>query len=335
MAHLTAAGTDAAGLGTRSVRYTMVAVWALGNWSLLLKGLPPETAPALLLSVLLSLVAALLITTPGGRPLPLRHAVGAAATAYVSAVLIVLVTPPVTEVWAFNFPVYLLALLMVRGNMREGACGGVLAVATGIGAALVAGVSLSETALFVGLPVLALVVAVIWARALDTAVERERAHLSEASLAELEASATEAATAAEQELISEVRREAEPVLTLIRDGELIDDSVAQDIAVAEGSIRDRLRPPLLSHPRINDSVRLARQRRVQVVLLGSDASEQSALDDALAGAVADRIDRVADGSVTVRALPPGRGAAISVLVEGNGLLERWLLGTGGEVVGRH
>lgn len=335
MAHLTAVGTDAAGLGARAARYTLIAVWALGICSRLLAGVPSGSAPVLTVSSLLALLSTVLVTAPGSRTLPTLSAVAAAIPAYLSAGLVLLVLPPSGEVWEFNFPTYLLALLMVRGNMREGGCGGLLVLVTGAVAAISAGVGPAETAEFLALPTLALIVALIWARALAAAVKQERADLSAARVAELESAATEAAIAADRAFIAEVRSEAEPVLRLIRGGEVIDDALARDIAVAEGSIRDRLRSPLLRHPLIDTSVRRARQRRVDILLLGSDASNQSAPSDSLARAVAELIDAVDTGSVTVRALPPGRGAAMSVLVESGGVLQRSLLGAEGDLVGRH
>ncbi|MFD6674871.1 hypothetical protein ACFWDA_10925 [Rhodococcus zopfii] len=68
-----------------------------------------------------------------------------------------------------------------------------------------------------------------------------------------------------------------------------------------------------------EEVTAARRHGVEVFLLddhGMDGAEP-AVQERVRGAVADELAAVADGSVTVRVLPPGRAAMVSVLVSGD------------------
>ncbi|MFV0434345.1 MAG: hypothetical protein ACK5LO_10225 [Leucobacter sp.] len=334
MADLTAAGTQAAGLGTRGARYTLITVWALGIWSTLLQSALDEYLLQLVLASALQLVAVLLLTFPGGRRLRFPLGVGCAATALLAGALVLYTASPEEDSWPFNFAAYLLALLTTRGNIREGIGGGFLLLAAGLVFGIAAGASPAELFAFLILPVIAFTIGIVWRIALSSAVARERAHLTEAELARLAAEAAEAATARDQGLIGGVRAEAGPALEEIWRGQEIGDPEALRFAALAEGIRDQIRSPSLRHPLLDGSIRAARGRGVRVLLLGSESAGDHRLGDALAIAVAETIAPVARGSVTIRAIPQGQRAAISVLVSEAGSARRSSFDHDGALLGQ-
>ena len=130
------------------------------------------------------------------------------------------------------------------------------------------------------------------AAALATAVERRR------RLAELDALAT-------------------PLLRrLVDDAELTSEDRLQ-FADAEATLRDTLRARALSIDPLVETVRQARRRGVDVVLL--DDSDPERLDPADLAVVIATIDRevrdVAEGRIVARLLPPGRAEVATILIE--------------------
>lgn len=306
----------AAGLGTRVARFTLLTVWLLGIASLLIRGAPQGSVAILTTSSLLTFLATWLVTTPGVQALSTPRALTAAVASFSSGACALLVLPPEEEMWQFNFPVYLLALLIARGNVKVGLACGLLLVLTGLTVGISREVAVTELAEFLALPIVALVVGIFWRGALVHATNRERQRSMEVARANLETIATEAAIASTKEVLILVRAEAEPVLIAIRDDAPLDDTTRREIDVVESSIRDRLRSPLLRHPLINASVHRARRQGVNVLLLGTESTHHRGLPpDPLAAAVAAIITATRQGTVTVRAIPEGRGATISVLVE--------------------
>jgi hypothetical protein len=130
------------------------------------------------------------------------------------------------------------------------------------------------------------------AAALATAVERRR------RLAELDALAT-------------------PLLRrLVDDTELTPEDRLQ-FADAEATLRDTLRARALSVEPLVDTVRQARRRGVDVVLLDdSDPEHLDAADLATTVATIEREVRAAEeGRIVARLLPPGRDEVATILIE--------------------
>lgn len=331
MADLTATGTQGAGLGTRGARYTLVLVWALGIWSTVMQNALDQYLPQLILASILQLASALLLTLPGGRRLPLPLGLMCAGAAVLAGLTVLFAAASTPDLWPFNFATYLLALLTTRGNASEGVGGGIALIAAALMVGMARGTPASDLLAFLALPLVAFVIGIVWRIALGIAVDRERTHLTAAELARLAAEAAEAATAQDQAMIDEVRAEAGPALDAIRLGRRIGDREALQLAVLEEGIRDRIRSPRLRHPLLDATVRDARERGIRVLLLGSESTEASTLEAPLAGAIAETIAAVAEGSVTVRALPRDRGAAVSLLVVENGSTRRIALDADGRL----
>lgn len=332
MADLTAEGTQSAGLGTRGARYTFVLVWALGIWSTLMQSTLNQALSQLLLASALQLVAVLFLTLPGAMKLPLPLGLGCAAAAVLGGLTVLFAAPMAGELWPFNFSSYILALLTMRGNVWEGAAGGFALIVAAFVLGLVLDTAPAELFAFLVLSLVAWTVGIVWRKALTIAVRRERVHLTEAELFSLAADAAEAATAEDQAMIDEVRAEAGPVLEAIRFGRSIGDAEALRLDVLQEGIRDRIRSPQLRHKALDGTVRGARERGVRVLLLGSESAGGSALPEPLAEALAAAVAGVTQGSVTIRAIPDGRRAVVSLLVSDSILSNRYLFDREGELL---
>ncbi len=329
VASMSGTGTEAAGLGTRGARYTLLLVWMLGIWSTLMHGVAAANAGHLAGSSALHALSLLMLTAPGGGRLPALRAALCAVAAVLAGLLALYAASPQEDSWPFNFATYLLALLTIRGNVREGVSGGAALITAGLLFGVWSGEPATEVAAFLALPTIAFIVGIVWRVAIAAAMERERRHLSLAAAATLAAEATETASARDQALIDDVRAEAAPVLEQIQRDEVIGEAEAIRIAaVAEGT-RDRIRSPGLRHPLLDAEVRTARQRGVTVTLLGTESAPLRSMQAPLALAVAAIVAQAARGSVTVREHPPGHRAAVSVLVSDAGSSRRHALGHDG------
>jgi hypothetical protein len=97
--------------------------------------------------------------------------------------------------------------------------------------------------------------------------------------------------------------------------------------LAEASLRDEIRGRNLINPRVRDAVRLARLRGVEVLLLdegGLDDCEHE-LRERLLGDVANAIDGISAGKVTVRS-PQGEPWMLTVVAlnPGSAVPDLWL-----------
>lgn len=140
--------------------------------------------------------------------------------------------------------------------------------------------------------------------------------------------AEEAATAAALEerdaQLDRLDELARPLLERIATGEPLDSEQRRDGVLLEARLRDGLRAPMLQDPLVIAATTAARRRGVDVVMLddrgmdGVPAAERARIRRA----VAEELDTVTEGSVTVRVLPPGRRTLVSVLVRGESVRRR-------------
>ncbi len=138
---------------------------------------------------------------------------------------------------------------------------------------------------------------------------RERSSIGEARKA--------AAAAAAEERDAEVRRLgrlARPSLQRIASGTVLTPAERSECGLLEAQLRDGLRArALVVDPRVVAAVRTARQAGVEVVLL-DDSSGRSGMAVLRAALLPHLTPASSGGRVTVRVLPSGRHAAMTVLV---------------------
>ena len=337
MADLTAQSTGGAGLGSRPTRWGIVTVWALNLIHGLMAGVLGPGAPAHLWAAFAAgLVGTLLLTREGGDRLGPWRAVGVVVCAVATATAITGFPEMTPMMWIYYFSAYLPALLIARGNVRMGVVGGVLVLAVGLGWAARVGSGLPGYLNVVAIPLSALLVGVLWQLMFRRAVGREVAHRGEAARSGLARRAHEEALARSRRELAQIELEARPLLERLAAGEPIDDGVRADLEVAEATIRDRIRSPLLQHPALTPELARLRRGGVHVLLLGEvpdDGGPHEPMAGPLAAAVVRELaDAEPGGSVVIRRLPDG--GAVSVVVRGASTTRQVQLSVDGTVLAR-
>ncbi len=85
---------------------------------------------------------------------------------------------------------------------------------------------------------------------------------------------------------------------------------------AEAAVRGRICAPHLQHPVLVATISRLRKQGVSVVVLGEVSLPGQTIGTGLAEGICRLIAPVTPGRVTIRTLPPGRAAAVSVAVQG-------------------
>lgn len=309
------------GLGSRTARLAMLFVWATGCVQVAILW-PQRSGPVLLLACGLTLAGAVALTMPGTATLPGWRAALVAAVPVANAVLVL---PGMTSVaqgtWLLDIGSYLAGLLMVRGHLALGwAGGGGLLGGLAWWIAVHRPPAEDAVALLVQ-PAIALVVGTVWHLSLRTLIARVTAHRAAGARAALERrAALSAAERAHTELVA-IAELTGPLLSRIASGELLGADDRHRALLLEASLRDRLRAPGLAREPLARAVARARERGVEVLLL-EDRREAPPLGPESLAVVANLVDAAPSGSITVRALPPGRRHLLSVLVDADGVHTR-------------
>lgn len=331
MADVTAAGTGATGLGAPAARWALGFSWLL---SIVWGGVEGSlVAPGAfdLLPYLTLFVGGVLLTTPGDQPLGVPRALGVAACSLATVGFVLATLETAADTWLGNLGFYLVALQIARGNIVIGGVGAVLGLSGGLVWGFSRGAPAEAIADLLAVPVIAVIAGLTWRPVLRRAVSLERSHRSEAARAARETAAAIEAAEANRAELAEIRQHVEPLLRRIADGEPL-DSLRRDLEVTEGGIRDRIRTPGLQHPALTAAIADRRHHGIQVVLLGDGETE---LQPGLLQTLTELVQAATEGRVTVRVMPPDRGAAASVVHEQAGRLERTVLGPDGSVLARH
>ncbi|MDN4483309.1 hypothetical protein [Demequina lignilytica] len=292
--------------------------------------------PAYVAVVVVS-AAAVLLVRPHPDPFPLRDSWLVVGAVVVSSIVLSLALPAEGVIgrasWHLGSNMWLLWFLIIRGRGRLAWLGAALMTAITVGWAMAvgrgwgAGLSMLDTQLGM------LVVASIFARALRRTAWRINA-LSERSVeAAAAAAASEATRQVRLQRASEVARLAVPFLTRIVDGGPLSADERAQVRDAEAMLRDSVRGRALATPAVLTAATRARGRGVDVVLLddrGSGLPSGEAMQRVEAR-VTETLTRAA-GSVTVRLLPAGRDAAVTIVAVDPERVERTLLDVDGDVI---
>ncbi|MFZ4896490.1 hypothetical protein ACL9RL_18770 [Plantibacter sp. Mn2098] len=333
MADVVSEATRAGGLGAKQARWVFVLVWATGVWVGALEGYLSPLDPLNASAYLAGLIGAVLLTTPGSHRLPRRVVFWLPVLATYLTVISLYRASAVMNVWTLDFAAYLVAFLIPRGNPVAGSIGGGLV----IGYALVWGLDQDPSGaglvFLIGIPIGCMVAGIVWRVVLRWIVNKERAHRSAAAQATERAAASDEAVALLQRELADIRNTVADLLTGIARGESIDHEMRTRLTLAEASIRDRIRAPHLQHPLLVAELSRLRSRGVAVVVLG-EPIHGVLIDTSLAERIADQVSSVVDGRVTVRSLPPGRAAAVSIVVQRAERTEQVLMTSDGRVLSR-
>lgn len=333
MAEVRELGTGGGGLGTGAARWALSAVWALGVLHMVLNGRIDPLDPRLLAAHTASLLGAFLLTAPGDRVLDRPRAIAVAAASLTTAVLVYSLQPPLEYLYTYNFGSYLVALLLVRGNVLVAGIGSGLYLVSGwCWALLRPDATVTGVVSFMAVPTAALITGIIWLVSLARTVAAERERRLEEAEARLAADLADQAAARDRRELAEISGELGPLLLGIARGDPLDARVHRELRIAEATIRDRLRAPWSLHPVLAAAIAERRRAGVEVLLLGERAEPNARIRDELAAAIVAIIGAVEYGAVTIRAVPRGRGPAISVLVESADRVDRLELAENGTAV---
>ncbi|WP_138998303.1 hypothetical protein [Rhodococcus zopfii] len=309
-------------LGMRTpAAWTLVTAYALTCVVLAAYAVPDaESIWPLALAAGVCVTAAVALVAVPGDPMPLGPSIAMASTGVVSCGLVLTVVPaPMSDLsplWTVGLSKIIFSFMCVRGRVGLAWLGLVLMIATAMTWS-----GQSERFGFAVLainaaPVLMGTVFAYTIRPVIRSIYALREQSTQRIAAEAAASAMIEERDAQLDRLDELAR---PLLERIASGSQLDDAELLECLLLEARLRDTLRAPMLQDPALVEEVTAARRRGVEVVLLddhGMDGAEP-AVRERVQGAVADELAAVADGSVTVRVLPPGRAAMVSVLVSGD------------------
>lgn len=315
MADLTAAGTGAGGLGTAAARWSFVFVWACGVLQVLVDGSLAAEPLAWAIALPAGLVGALLLTTPGARPLVLARLLWLHPLALLVVWAALASAESVGELAALNFATYLMAFQIPRGNVVAGSVGSGLLIGAAVAWALPQSPDGPALAMLIGVPLGCVAAGVMWRLVLKWIVRSERAHRGSAERSAERAVASAEAIAFSRAELAAIGDLVVPVLDRLANGEVIDAELRTELARAEAAVRDRIRAPHLQHPELMAEVDRLRRDGVAVVLLGEPAAPDQLVDARLAEACRTAIAPVTSGRVTIRTFPANRPASLSVVVQ--------------------
>ncbi|MCX2754635.1 hypothetical protein [Gordonia sp. 4N] len=327
---------NAFGIGSRPL-WLMMGAFACGYFAVTLYADSSITGwwqwTGVFAGFVLFVVAGMTILDSPGDPLPGSTTSGIAAMT-VSAVAVTLFSlpSPPSHVMQTGPPmgasVIILAFVAVRGRpLAAWLASGCISVIAGVwGAVSTAGAvwGLSITLPGYAIMIMGSLFSVMLRPMARNIYELRAANERQAALDAAAAAATEV----RDRRLAALDERARPVLTRMARRETFTADEVATARLLEAQLRDGIRASGLDLPMVRDAAWRARQRGVRVVLL--DDGGLAALDDAhaavarerLANAVAELLDEVEDGRVTVRIQPPGRDALASVGVDASHVSHR-------------
>lgn len=280
----------------------------------------------LAIPVVVCVVAAFALVEIQGDPLPAAPALALAFTGVLATIPVLSVVPadpaphPI-ELWPFGMSTTILVFVCVRGRTSFAWLGLVLmwitagtwSYLTGPGFGYGVALNLGNAG-----PVLMGTVLAYMLRPLARSIYLLRAQ----SIRRI--AARSSAAAAIEERDAQLRRldvQARPLLERIASGVPLTDHERIECELLEARLRDSLRAPVLGAPEVAEAAAAARRRGVEVVLLDDHAMDPvpDEIRREVYREVVDTLDSVWSGSVTVRVLPPGRGAMVTMLLRGAGV----------------
>lgn len=146
-----------------------------------------------------------------------------------------------------------------------------------------------------------------------------------------DAAATDAARQVRRARVSELAEVAVPLLEQIAAGTDADDRMRREFSLTEALLRDSVRGRSLAVPAVVDAATQARRRGVEVTILddrGSAPSDGESLSR-MVDAIVAGLTRARGGRVTVRLLPEGRPAALTIVAADGDHVERVTLAEDG------
>lgn len=277
-----------------------------------------------LLALLLMACAAAVLVAPGPDPLAGWGTLFVALTpAVMCGIYLFALDPPgqLVPIWITGPPALIVAMLAMRGRPSSAALGFVVTLAVAAWWSSVDAGDALRGVLLIGPSGGFVAIAIVYAavnRALVGALADAQRQAADAAA---EAAAIRAAADERALHLAPITALARPLLALLaEEGNAVDAQMRLECAVIEAHLRDLLRARALCTPDVVDAIDAASRRGVSVTLLDDRAGDRDptdlpSLDEQSRDRLVEALRGAADGAVRIRALPPGRSAAVTVVVD--------------------
>jgi hypothetical protein len=279
------------------------------------------------LAVLVATAAAVLIVATPGDPMPLPSTVAVLAAGPVSCALVLPVlavpVPAPLQTWPIGAATGLYTFLCVRGRTRLAWVGMAATSVTVVVWSAATGQGVVSGAAMMAISLAPLAMSTVFALTIRPAAHSIYALRRRGAADVAHRSAVAAALDERGRQLDRLDELARPMLRRIADGELLNQRDRAACALMEAHLRDSLRAPRLAGSPVADAARAARTRGVDVVLLddGGNGVGDGAVSE-LCDLLAPHLDRVRDGAITIRILPPDRDVAATLLITNQSGIER-------------
>lgn len=306
---------EPSGLGTKAARWGLLLVWVGGLAFGLLNSAFQNHPMCAIVAYFCVLASMFFLTTPGSLPLTLARSI-LTSTLALAAVVITLAenTELGLGLWLVDIGIYLIALLIVRGNPVVAGSMGAVALILILAWSLEHDLSANDRIALLIQPVLALLVGVLWLSTSHWVGRTSRALRNHTAIAQMRAQATEEANEARDHVLDEIRSGVDPLLKRIAQGTELTASDQLEASILEAGIRDRIRSPDIATPSVEFAAREARRRGVDVVILGLPETLEQSPDSPASVEIAAVISGIRSGRVTIRRLPAGRESYATVVI---------------------
>jgi len=280
----------------------------------------PGRPSVLMVAAYLAIVlAATRLLSPFDGPFPRRRLAAVLSLSGVGAVLMFAYLPANSGApfahWHLGAITLILVVLAARGRMKSAWAGyavlAVLAMVWAVSTGQSALVGIDQVIRHAGTLLAGTLFVVGFARSEGTLGVLNAQEITRASHDATTVAAIEERKAA----LARVNALARPTLQLLASPHTLTEAERAECLLVEAGLRDAIRGRALFVQPVIDAVKAARQRGVQVTVLDDSADTPPTQLGALARTVADVLDTIMHGRVTVRLLPAGRADVATLVIE--------------------
>jgi hypothetical protein len=319
------------GIRSRTARVAVLLVWVTGVVQTAWVSHRFAEPSLVLVALVLTLVAAYLISDPrGGDPLRRSSARLISAILVVNTLLVLWQIDPAharTMAWTLQVGAYWCALLCLVGRWREGGVGVAVLSVLVVTWVVTRGIPGSAGFAILAYPVFAYGLGVAWRVLLERNIRTVIAHRSAERRSAITEAAARDAIGRSQATLRVIDTMARGPLERITVGGTLDDADRSRIRLAEASVRDRIRARRLAVDPLAGASTAARARGVEVLLLDDDDDVLDSVPETELSRLAELVAGVPVGRVVIRLAPRGGPAGGTMVVDDGGSVVRHVFRT--------